>query len=143
MSKYRIFSGPYFPVFGLNTYQKKLRIWRLFTHTIIFLSFRIRYKPTQASLVLTVTLILNLKVWIFIVCQAEGNQNILKLSCRSLSFSSYKVFSKIKRGLELVSLSHLLHDFWKKNFSCYIQLTNQILSSFLQVKAIKCFHYIW
>ena len=34
MSKYGFFSGPYFPVFGLNTGkydQKKLRIWTLFT----------------------------------------------------------------------------------------------------------------
>ena len=44
MSKYRVFSGPYFPAFGLNlrispypvgmrgnTDQKKLRIWTLFT----------------------------------------------------------------------------------------------------------------
>ena len=27
----RIFSGPYFPAFGLNRDQKKLRIWTLFT----------------------------------------------------------------------------------------------------------------
>ena len=31
MSKYRLFYGPYFPAFGLNTGQKKLRIWTLFT----------------------------------------------------------------------------------------------------------------
>ena len=29
MSKYGVFSGPYFPAFGLNTDQKKLRIWKL------------------------------------------------------------------------------------------------------------------
>ena len=29
--KYEVFSGPYFPAFGLNTDQKKLRIWTLFT----------------------------------------------------------------------------------------------------------------
>ena len=34
LPKYGVFSGPYFPVFGLNTGntdQKKLRIWTLFT----------------------------------------------------------------------------------------------------------------
>ena len=37
MSKYGVFSGPYFPVFSLNTgkmgtrTQEKLRIWTLFT----------------------------------------------------------------------------------------------------------------
>ena len=31
MSQYGVFSGPYFPVFGLNTDEKKLRIWTLFT----------------------------------------------------------------------------------------------------------------
>ena len=29
--KYGAFSGPYFPAFGLNTDQRKLRIWTLFT----------------------------------------------------------------------------------------------------------------
>ena len=29
VSKYGVFSGSYFPVFGLNTDQKKLRIWTL------------------------------------------------------------------------------------------------------------------
>ena len=31
MSKCGVFSGPFFPVFGLNTEQKKIRIWTLFT----------------------------------------------------------------------------------------------------------------
>ena len=31
VSKYGVFSGPYFPAFGLNTDQKKLRIWTLFS----------------------------------------------------------------------------------------------------------------
>ena len=29
-----VFSGPYFPVFGLNTDRKKLRLWTLFTQWI-------------------------------------------------------------------------------------------------------------
>ena len=32
--------------------------------------------------------------FIFIVCKAEGYQNILKLNCRPLDFTSYKVFLK-------------------------------------------------
>ena len=31
VSKYGIFSGPYFPIFGLNTDQKKFHIWTLLT----------------------------------------------------------------------------------------------------------------
>ena len=31
IAKYGVFSVPYFPVFGLNTDQKELRIWTLFT----------------------------------------------------------------------------------------------------------------
>ena len=30
VSKFGVFSGPYFPALGLNTDQKKLRIWTLF-----------------------------------------------------------------------------------------------------------------
>ena len=40
VSKYGVFSGPYFrpyfPAFGLNTDQKKIRIWTLFTHLDTF-----------------------------------------------------------------------------------------------------------
>ena len=35
VSKYRVFSDPYFPVFGLNSDQKKLRIWTFFTQWIL------------------------------------------------------------------------------------------------------------
>ena len=31
-------------------------------------------------------------------------------------FTFYKAFKKTKGGLELVSLSHFLHDFWRKSF---------------------------
>ena len=37
VSKYRVFSGPYFPAFGLNTGKcrpEKLRIWTLFTQWV-------------------------------------------------------------------------------------------------------------
>ena len=38
-------------------------------------------------------------------------QNILKLSCSLLAFTSSKAFFLKKRGPELVLLSHFLHDF--------------------------------
>ena len=31
-------------------------------------------------------------------------------------FTSYKTLLKTKRGLELVSMPHFLHDFWRKTF---------------------------
>ena len=56
----------------------------------------------------------------------------MKLSCRPLAFTSYWAFLKNKRGLELVSLLHFLSNFWKKKFSCYILLIDQIsLSGYL------------
>ena len=35
VSKYGVFSGPYFPAFGLNTDQEKLLIWTLFTQCFL------------------------------------------------------------------------------------------------------------
>ena len=46
--------------------------------------------------------------------QIEDYRNILKLKFRLVNFTSYKTFSKTKRGLELVSLPHFLHDFGRK-----------------------------
>ena len=54
--------------------------------------------------------------FVLFVRQVEGYQYTLRLSCRPLSFSSYKSCLKNKWGLELVSLPHLLHDFWRKIF---------------------------
>ena len=54
---------------------------------------------------------LKFKQFFAIVCQIEGYQNILKLSCRSLAFTSCKAFSIKKRGLEIVSLTPFLHGF--------------------------------
>ena len=38
MSKYRVFSGLYFPVFGLNTNQKNLCIWTR-SHSVNLLTY--------------------------------------------------------------------------------------------------------
>ena len=35
--------------------------------------------------------------FVFIVCQVEGYRNILKLSCKSLAFTSYDTFLKNKK----------------------------------------------
>ena len=48
---------------------------------------------------------------VLIVCQTEDYRSILKLSCRKLTFTSYKAFLENKRGLELVSPPHFLKDF--------------------------------
>ena len=37
-------------------------------------------------------------------------QNILKATCKPLTFTSYQAFLKIKRGLEPVTLPHFLHN---------------------------------
>ena len=57
------------------------------------------------------------KFYIFyILCHIEVYQNILKLSCRPLAFTSHNSFTKQRRGVELVSLFHFLHDFGRKIF---------------------------
>ena len=65
--------------------------------------------------------------FIFIVCQYEGYQNILKLNCSPLTFTSYKAFSKNKRGCGTsLSASIFCMIFEEKYFSCYILLTDQM-----------------
>ena len=62
----------------------------------------------------------------FIVCRVEGYQNILKLSCRRLGFTSYKTFLKNKK--EVWNQSPCLDFcmiFDEEYFSCYILLTEQ------------------
>ena len=69
---------------------------------------------------------------LFIVCQAEDYQNILRLNCRPFSFTSSKYLKKNKRGLELVSCLVFWLIFEEKSFSCYILLSDQVsLSSCL------------
>ena len=55
-----------------------------------------------------------------------GYQHILKLTCWPLAFTSHKFKQKTKKGLELVSLPDFLHDFWRKNSSCYNLLPDQV-----------------
>ena len=49
--------------------------------------------------------------------QREDYQNILKLRGWAIAFTSYiKLFPKTKSGLELISLLHFQHDFWRRIF---------------------------
>ena len=67
--------------------------------------------------------------FVFIVCQVGNYQNILKLNCKPPALTSHKTFRKTKRGLELASLPHFLHDFWRKlSFCCNLLLDDVIAS---------------
>ena len=72
----------------------------------------------------------------FNVCQVEGYQNILKLSCTSLAFTSYEAFLQNKKR----SGTRLPVSFSKWYFSCSILLTDQISLSvclyFVRYRAI-------
>ena len=66
--------------------------------------------------------------------QVEAYQNLLKLRCWSLAFTSIKTLNKV---WNLVSLPHFLHDFWRKIFFTqnFIYWPNFIvwLSSLLEI----------
>ena len=68
---------------------------------------------------------------LFVKCQVEDYQNILKLSFRPLAFTSYKAVLKSKQRFE-TSLHVFGMLFEEKYFSCYILLPDQIsLSGYL------------
>ena len=54
--------------------------------------------------------------FVFILCQVEGYRNMLKLSGRPLTFTSYKGFLKNQKRSRTTLPSHFLHDFWWKIF---------------------------
>ena len=67
----------------------------------------------------------------FIVCQVEGYQHILKLSCKPLAFTSYKAYLKNKKrpGTSLpasVSVAYSIH--WP-NFIVWFSLICEILDN--------------
>ena len=71
--------------------------------------------------------------------QVVGYQNILKLSCRPLAFISYKAFFlKRKRGLELVSLSHFLHDVCRKIFLTLYAINRFIIDRLIEILCNLC-----
>ena len=61
---------------------------------------------------------------VILYVQVEGYQNILKLRYRPLFLPH--IIPKTKRGLELFSLPHFLHKFWRNIFltRCSITWTN-------------------
>ena len=73
---------------------------------------------------------------VFIVCQVEGYQNILKLGCRSLAFISKKAFSKNKKSSGNTFLGWFSVWLLKKNH-CYLLLPDQMLPGCL------CFGRYW
>ena len=53
----------------------------------------------------------------FVLCQVEGYPNIMKLICRLLDFTWYKAFFKNQKVVwNFASLSHVLHNLWRKIF---------------------------
>ena len=63
---------------------------------------------------------------------------LLQITCfysgdKGVSFTSYKTFWKTKSGLELVSLPHILHDFWRKMF---------LLLHFDQISLTGCLYFV-
>ena len=73
-------------------------------------------RPFSKISKLSVCLIYILKSYILLRA-VEGYRKRLKLSCRPFSFTSYNFFFFLKkRGLELVSMPQILHDFWRKIF---------------------------
>ena len=50
VSKYGVFSGPYFPGFGLNTDQKTLCIWTPFTQCLLHIVFTCSSKLSFQSI---------------------------------------------------------------------------------------------
>ena len=74
--------------------------------------------PRPFSKTLSISLVIQ---FVVIVCQVEGYQNVFKLSCRSLAFTSYRSFLKNKElDPKLVSLPHFLNGFWRKTISLVI-----------------------
>ena len=63
--------------------------------------------------------------------EVKDYRKILKLRCRPLAFTTCNDFSKNKRGLELVSLHHFLHDFRRKTFLALHSINWAILNVFL------------
>ena len=80
--------------------------------------------------------------------QGELYQNISKLRCWPHALPLYKAFLKTNGGLELVSLPHFLHVFWKKiflllhsinwpNFIAWLPLLLELLGNMCSVIVCK------
>ena len=83
-----------------------------------------------------------LQSFFFLYVQVKVYQNILEVRYWLLTFTLYKAFLKNKKKLELVSLPHFNHDFWKEVFITlyFINWPNFIawLPSFLEILGNRC-----
>ena len=83
-----------------------------------------------------------LQSFFFLYVQVEVYQNILEVRYWLLTFTLYKAFLKNKKKLELVSLPHFNHDFWKEVFITlyFTNWPNFIawLPSFLEILGNRC-----
>ena len=62
----------------------------------------------------------------FVVCQVKGYRNILKLSCRPLAFTSYKVFLKDKEKRSGTNLPASLSA-WFLNENISLTIVHQLI----------------
>ena len=119
---------------------KVIRQWNVLEKLVPDLLLKYQNWTYQQSKVLHSLFLLHIQV--------DGYRKILKLRYRPLGFISNKVFSKTKNGMELVSLPHSLHRFWRKifltlhsinwpNFTVWLSLILEILES--MCIAIGCF----
>ena len=79
--------------------------------------------------------------WNMLIFKTIFSLNILMLYAYKKKTVPYlKIFKKQKRGLELVSLSHFLHNVWRKIFVTlyFINLLNFILSLLLEILDNMC-----
>ena len=78
--------------------------------------------------------------FVFIVCPSRSLPKYIKTMVLTTWFYLIKLIWKTKRGLDLVSLPHLLYDFWRKyfftlyfinwpNFTAWLPLTFEIMGS--------------
>ena len=91
-------------------------IFSHYTKCVLETSFRTSFWKTKIEHI-SESIVLSFIQFVFIICQVEGDWNVLKRNCKPLALTSYiKLFYKIKRCLELLSLPHFVHDFWRKIF---------------------------
>ena len=81
--------------------------------------------------------------FVFIVCPSQGLPKYFDTKkVLTICFYLIKLFQETKSGLELVSLPHFLHDFWRKMFLALysINWSNFIewLSLLLEILGNKC-----
>ena len=69
--------------------------------------------------------------FVFTVCQVEGYQKILKLSCFPLAFTLHKAFLKDKKRSGTILPTTFLHNFWRKTFILLYSIKVLFLVAFI------------